>query len=289
MQNLHSMEHVMAAIAWIASYPKSGNTWLRFMLASYILRKPVSSVRDVHKLVPSAALPEGPLNNPHTDSQTPAASLSDHPGILPVKTHEMPGARSLLPHRATASKAIYIVRNPRDILLSGIRHFGFEYATEEARKLAEGFIEHRGLYPGRRKPEVGSWPENVLSWTTPARVRQHFPDITVLTIRYEDLRADTVGVLHRIIDFIGFDSVIPDCIQMSVEANSLENMRALEAKEKTPGLQRSPFGGKGVFVGQGLHNQSLCCIGHDVEAAYKRLIQHDKEFSQCARHFGYDG
>jgi hypothetical protein len=270
------MEHVMAAIAWIASYPKSGNTWLRFMLASYISRGPVGSVRDVHNLIPSA----GPLD------QAPL----DHPGVLPVKTHEMPGARSLLPYRSAAFKAVYIVRNPRDIILSGIRHFGLDYATEEARKLAAGFIEYRGLYPGRRKPEVGSWPENVLSWTTLAKVRQHFPDIAVLTVRYEDLRADTVGMLYRIIDFIGIESVIPDYVRMSVEASSLENMRALEAKEKTamPGSRRSPFGGKGVFVGQGLHNQSLRCIGNDIEDLYKQLIQDDKEFSQCVRDFGYD-
>lgn len=271
----------MTSVAWIASYPKSGNTWLRFMLTSYLLNVPVRSVRNVNAVIPIVDGIAGHRSVLAADRQDP----------LLVKTHQVPGAKAMEPYQPCASKAVYLVRNPRDILLSHIRHAGAQPDGAEARDLATEFIAHQGMPLWREKFEIGSWPENVRDWTTPATVRRYFPGIDVLTVRYEDMRADPEGTLHQILCFLDFGPpVIPQDVHRAVQHNSLENMRALEDKERSesPGRPFSPFGSRGQFVGQGLHNQSLSGLGADVEAEFGRLAQ-DPDFAACAQQFGYAG
>lgn len=283
----------MASIAWIASYPKSGNTWLRFMLTSYLLKEPIKSVRDVNQMIPDIGRMKRRDGNVPPERQVARPSLPlDRPGTLLVKTHDMPSTQSLLPYRSATAKIVYLVRNPRDIILSHIRQAGAEGSREESRKLAKDFIASHGMSSGQRGIlEMGSWPENVLGWTVPAKARQYFPDAEVLTVRYEDMRAKPAEKLRQIVEFLDLGTAITaEEIQRAVEVNSLADMRALEIKERSavPGMGRSPFGSRGTFVGQGLHNQSLASLGDDVEAEYRQLVQSGEEFSQCARMFGYD-
>lgn len=266
----------MAAVNWITSYPKSGNTWLRFMLVSYFSKEPVQTasrsglntlVPPVGGVGPGGSRPAGPGDG----------TLLKDPLLL--KTHALPDASVLEPFRSDTTKAVYIVRNPRDIILSLIRFVGMERGTGQARNLALSFIESQGMLSVNAEKEWGGWPQHVLAWTTPETVRQHLPGIDVLPVRYEDMRADAEGTLITILDFLGLgDPIVPEDVARAVESSSLERMRELEAAET---------GGKGHFMGEGLHNQSLASVGEDIEQAYATLVEADNDFSRCVRKFGY--
>jgi hypothetical protein len=267
----------MRPVNWIASYPKSGNTWLRFMLASYITKEPVTSVkpRKLNSLIPAVG----------GASRNRDAFSADRTGPLLVKTHSLPGASAVEPFRADTSKAVYLVRNPRDIILSLIGHAGLDRGSEKAHGVAEEFITNHGIPLAGSEWEWGNWPQSVLGWTSPAAVRRYFPDADVLTVRYEDMRADPAATLYRIVDFLDFgEPVDQQAVGRAVQSSALENMRALEARKLSDSARPKP-----VRVGQGRHGQSLTCLGPGIEEAYQQLFQDDNDFSIAARQFGYDG
>ena len=267
----------MTSVNWIASYPKSGNTWLRFMLASYITKEPVTSVKSkkLNSLIPAIG----------GASKNRDALLADRAGPLLAKTHSLPGARAVAPFRSDTRKAVYLVRNPRDIILSLIGHAGLERGSMKAHSVAEEFIANRGIPLSGSAWEWGNWPQSVLGWTSPAAVRRYFPDAHVLTVKYEDMRTDPTAALHRIVDFLDLGQPVDsEAVERAVESSALENMRALEAKKLNDSGKAKP-----VRVGQGRHSQSLACLGSDIEEAYRQLFQNDNDFSLTARQFGYDG
>lgn len=267
-------------VNWIASYPKSGNTWLRFMLASYLTGTPVSSVRTkvLNQMIPAVGgmvrngIPEG-----HLDP-------------LMVKTHSLPGTRAVAPFAEATRSAVYLVRNPRDVMLSILRHSGAKPGTEQARQFGLSFVAHRGLPQLTDEFEWGSWPQSVRAWATPDKVRAHFPDIDVLVVRYEDMRAEPTAALHKILDHVGAGPVDPERLAAAVASTSMDSLRTLEQSGEgkiSPDQRDGAFRAKGSFVGQGRHNQSLAHLGEDVEEAYQQLLATDEEFSACVREFGY--
>jgi hypothetical protein len=275
----------MDGISWIASFPRSGVTWLRCMLTSYITGAPIDIFEDLQSNVPDL---ESMLQNadiPPFDAKRPVL----------VKTHYMADVPILGVYREATVKAVYLVRNPRDVLLSLIRMMGISQDdVESCRKVAEHFIVNEGSpgFPKSARPSgkaLGSWPINVRTWTESAKER--FPNADVLAMRYEDLRADPVGRFREIVEFLDIGRPVNlDDIRSAVERNTLERMREVEERGKVqaPGLMRGGAARKGLpFVGEGKHGQSLSFMGDDIEAAYRELLTGDSEFAYYAKQFGY--
>lgn len=267
----------MPPVTWLASYPKSGNTWTRLLIAYYLRED----------LVP---LGPRPLANavakfiPHFTSLLQAGQLvpPDHTGPLIIKTHHMPGDDDLRPYESITRKVISLVRNPRDVIPSAARH---EQVPEDKHaKFAMDFIEHRGNPTWTMKD--GTWLSSVQEWNDPVRIKELFPKADLLTVRYEDLRADTAGWLHRILEFLDLgEPVDSNRVKYVVEKTALERLRKEEAQHRAglPESDRPPF----PFFGDGLQNQSLAVYGDEVEAAYLKLIEEDAEFRACLQRFGY--
>ena len=196
----------------------------------------------------------------------------------------------LEPFRPDTSKAIYLVRNPRDVILSLVRHGGTEPGSDRARDMALAFIDKHGKLAVNAAKEWGSWPEHVQGWTTPATVRQYFPNVDVLVVQYEDMRADPVTTLHKIVTFLDLgEPVVAEDVARAVESTSMDRLRTMEQRESGAPRATSPYGRRGQFVGHGLNGQSLTRLGDDVEERYASLFSEDNEFSRCARQFGYTG
>jgi hypothetical protein len=250
------------------------------MLVSYLTKEPVTAAetRTLNTVIPA-------IGGLRDRREIPAGGT--HPILL--KTHAVPGASVLKPFRPGTSKAIYLVRNPRDIILSLVRHVTADDGNDQARALALAFIGKHGKLPVNAEKEWGSWPEHAQAWTTPATVRQHFPNIDVLVVRYEDMRADTVTTLHKIVTFLDLgEPVTDDDVVRAVESSSMNKMRTMEEREPS-GSSTSRYGRRGQFVGPGLSGQSLARLGDDVEERYANLFLDDNAFSRCARQFGYTG
>lgn len=183
----------------LASYPRSGVLWLRFLLL-HLLRDEVTLEAVAHQL-------------PYIGEHRLAARLLPRGGRL-MKTHE--------PYRKSYRRAVHLVRDPRDIVLS---YFSF---VRRAGRLTVGprddvsvaFNRFLDAFVKGHVDPFGPWPEHLQSWLGEAQRG----DADVLLVRYEDLRADPVGVLLRIAAWLGvaFDA---GRAAGAVERSGLDRMR----------------------------------------------------------------
>jgi len=185
----------------VVSYPKSGGTWLRFLIGNLIRPQTAVTFANIEATAPSI------YHNP------------DH------RLRQAPRSRILKSHEAFFSRhgrVIYLVRDPRDIAVSyyhyliKFREIPEDYPIVEyvPRFMREEFDAH-----------YGPWDEHVLSWL---RMRQGDPRF--LLLRYEDLLRTPEDELARIARFIGIE-VDERRVQQAIELSSADRMRALEKKQ----------------------------------------------------------
>jgi len=249
-------------VVWLASYPKSGNTYIRMLLHAYLFGKSQDTeevgrrIPDIHQL-----LSQNKVLEDRGDQQTF------------VKTHFCFSANH--PYADTTAGCIYILRNPRDVLLSNARYLGADGNPDNLRKFAIHFINNFGVQHWRQM-NMGSWPEHLASWLYSAnRLPQIF-------IKYEDLRTDTANALKRVIRFLG-EEADESRIQAAVENCAIDKARKLEMEEKKQGRKNIyvDLPNNASFVGEGKIAQSLAFIGDDVEALYQ------EKFGRLVPLFGY--
>lgn len=262
---------------WLASYPKSGNTWVRFLLANYFLGE-VRSSRDVAKAIPDL----------HVKGQYPplAPWLTPARGHLLAKTH-----LALTPaHPGVDQTAafIYIIRHPKDVLLSSLNHRRLE--GEEPVKALGPFSDAQyvrlfidgGGDPIWREMGYGTWKSHAESWLTGQRVPH-------LCLRYEELRADPALHLRAMLGFLGEPSDEARLAQ-AVKRSSFEQLRALEIREKHQGASHGVFAGdrssmkKGIFfMNKGKTGQTLGALGPGLDEAF------GKRFDAAIREYRLGG
>jgi|SRR5579872_618877 len=182
---------------FLVSFPKSGNTWTRFLIANLVHPEIQATFANIHELVPD---PDG----------TSKKIFDRMPRPRIIKSHEC--------FDPTYPRVIYIVRDPRDVVLSQYHYhrkrlkFGDEYPIEQ-------FVNR--FLRGETCPH-GSWGENVSTWLMTRRKDPRF-----LLLRYEDMISDTPRELAKISEFLGIHPA-PQQIQQAVERSSADRMRALE-------------------------------------------------------------
>src|SRR5580704_577397 len=232
-------------IWWLASYPKSGNTWLRAILATLVLGKAV----DINAMA---------FLGPHAASRSrfdralgiDSAILSDHQELnlrprvyeilaaeaerpLYCKTHDAclptPAGEPLFPAAATRG-AVYVVRDPRAVAVSSV-HFMARSIGETIAAMdnpAEIFAgSPRRLSQHLRQPLL-RWCEHVESW-----LAAPFP---MHLMRYEDMLADPHAAVLAMAEFLGLP-VSGATVAMAVEATSFSR---LQAQERGAGFAESP-------------------------------------------------
>ena len=224
----------MGKIVWLASYPNSGNTWLRAFLHNYITQP--DSPHSIDKLadfsVPEAAAaffhkPGEALTTEAPQRlrpQVPAHLTTLHADLVFAKTHNANLAIHNIPlctPEQTAG-AIYIIRDPRDAALS--------YAAFLGKSVDEiiTFMASQGAANRANSQQVfeylASWSTHITSWASAK---------TTFLVRYEDLRADPTKHFGRIIHFLGGDPE-PARLQRAIEFSAFDE---LAAQERNNGYQ----------------------------------------------------
>jgi hypothetical protein len=257
-------------ILWIASYPKSGNTWVRFLLANY-LAGPVASSADVEAAVPGL--------DPGRDIAPLLAARSP----LCIKTH-FPW-RADHPHAEHTAGAIVVVRYPKDILLSNLNYHRLVHGSDEGftdQTYARAFIAAGGDPLWMQKHGYGTLEDHVGSWLDAPGVPRHH------LVRYEDLMRDAAGELTRILAFMGVDPE-PTRVAAAAQRSTFERMRDLEVKEKSSGRATGVFPGAAprpgwsrLFVSAARVGSSLASIGPGFDAAF------EDRFGPLMRRLGYE-
>jgi hypothetical protein len=214
----------MAGIYWLASYPKSGNTWLRFLACNLVFGE-VKSAAALNQLAP--------------DLHEAGASFEPPDQPLLMKTHYCYSSQLRFADRTAA--AVYVLRDPADVLVSNFHYSvrsgspGGEQAERFDRYL-DAFIAARGD-PRWIRMGMGSWEENARSWIGQ---RQRFP---VLLIRYEELLADGARVAGQLCQALGITRDTA-AVAAALEHSSFERMRQIEEsdiRERRVGIFYKPY------------------------------------------------
>ncbi len=230
---------------WLASYPKSGNTWMRIALLS--LRDGGAEVkvdrlkRDIgvflamrHRLDMLLDIDSSDLAPEETLLLRPKIyDLFDlaNEKVLVWKVHDCwektPDGAAMFPAEATAA-AIYLVRDPRDVAVSYAHYFGVDIdkaietmADRSYRVAAKTDSCHFHL------PQTySSWSEHVLSWIDRS-------GLSPLVLRYEDMVADMGLALRQVSDLLGWTSSAA-AIEGAVASTRFDR---LQAQERAVGFQ----------------------------------------------------
>jgi hypothetical protein len=239
----------MPGILWLASYPKSGNTWMRVFLANLILDEPaplpLKRINEVCSSEPNevwfrplvskpvSELSEKRIAALRVKAQERAASLNRN--ILPMKTHSLYGKDHGYPTISAKASigVIYILRDPRDVAISAADHYGLTLDQAIA-MMADRTSRGRGM-PGNTVHELmGGWSDHVRSWLR----WKHTP---MLVLRYEDMLADPLGQLGMVARKLGI-AQDEARIRRAVEFSSFKTLQKQEAEsgfiEKSVNSQR---------------------------------------------------
>ncbi|GAB3123880.1 sulfotransferase domain-containing protein [Novispirillum itersonii] len=277
----------MQGLYWLASYPRSGNTWLRLMLDSYqrgggaVDINALSWASQMSGLMYSRSFADDVLGV-STGDLTPAEVLALRPTVLravcgraagPValKTHDMrlrlPGGDWLLPADVTLG-GVCLVRDPRDVALSLARLL--DCPVERAIAVMAEPGHRRGASVRRQGGQLvtllGSWSEHVASWLDPH-------PFAVAVIRYEDMRRDPATALGTLLPHLGYP-VDPGRVAAAVAETALETLRRQEAENGfSENLSRNRFFGAGAVGGwrSGLTAVQADRICRDHGAVMRRL------------------
>lgn len=220
----------MSGIYWLASYPKSGNTWLRLLLHSYVAGGVVVDI--------NATAPEGWSVNGRTQFDeaiglaasdlTDAEILAWWPSALQKWAQARPKPAYLKTHAMGAPweftlGAVYLVRDPRDVVLSLARHAACSLDAAIEIMGTRDKLMNRSRYRLQRHllQSWGSWSQNVESWLAPTPFPIHI-------LSYEAMRADPAAALSGLLPALGFP-VDPAAVEAAVAATALETLRAQEA------------------------------------------------------------
>jgi hypothetical protein len=182
---------------FIVSYPRSGNTWTRFLVANLLHPEEPATFANIEHLVPDS----------EAQSSRYLRRVS-RPRVIKSHQHFDPRYR----------RVIYVVRDPRDVALSyydferKYRHIDDAYPLQN---YVSDFVCGRLSSAG-----WGTWGENVGSWLSTRRGRKDF-----LLLRYEDMLANPVLEVAKIAAFFGIEA---ERVRGAVERSSAQRMRGLE-------------------------------------------------------------
>jgi Sulfotransferase domain len=227
----------MSGIYWLASYPKSGNTWLRALLTNY--RRDSDEPATLDELegsgaflretfddcagIESANLTQQQIEHYRPGVYERLAAESTEPLFL--KIHDAytynADSRPIISKRATAG-VIYLIRNPLDVAVSYAYH-----RNEAIDKTIRVMSRPDAMLAGSDRPNdhlpqrVLSWSGHICSWVDEA-------DLNVHIVRYEDMVRQSVAVFTAIVRFAGLD-VDADRVRKAVAFSCFEQLQAQEA------------------------------------------------------------
>ena len=248
----------VAGICWLASYPKSGNTWLRAFLANLfsgpgLPDRPVpinelnrySLADDFYSRYQDAAggkaemLTEEELLRLHPKMHETFATASDD--TVFVKTHNAFIAVNDIPlitPTATAG-AIYVVRNPLDVAVSYASHFQIplDLAVQQLCDPSNSLPPSDGLM----RRYLGSWSGHLRSWT-------RVPCLRLQLVRFEDMARRPLQAFGSVVSFLGLPEE-PARIERAVQFSSFDELRK---QEEESGFEEARPDGAARFFRQGI-------------------------------------
>ena len=227
-------------IIWLASYPKSGNTWIRTFISSIIFSKDgISNFNNLEKITqyPMRRHFHNLLENFQNINEIKKNWIISQDKmnldnkIKFLKTHHVNckiGSDSFT-NLDNTKGVIYIVRDPRNVITSIKNHFSLN-SYDEAKKFIFdeyrwlGFVGNDNKIRDNKLPTlISSWNINYKSWKNMSK--------NFLLIRYEDLLMDPDKEFAKIVKFL--NSILnikfnKNIITEAIKTSSFDNLKKLE-------------------------------------------------------------
>jgi aryl sulfotransferase len=236
----------MSKITWLASYPKSGNTWFRVFLTNYL--KEDGQPADINKLSianfsdrqwwddalgwNTSDFTEEAISDARFDIQDSIAARSLQNPIF--KTHDSfldSRSKIRLFSPAAIRGSIYIVRNPLDVALSFANHMNqpVDVAIKKMNNMDARLADNSAATRPQLTQSLGNWSWHVTSWADS-------PDSKVHVMKYEDMLAQPALTFTRACEFIGLP-LDDQKIQRALEYSKFET---LKGQEEISGFREKP-------------------------------------------------
>ncbi len=234
-------------IIWLASYPKSGNTWMRILLSNYNSRgtEPVS----INAINTDGIASSRPLFDQMVGVDSTSLTFEEIDALRPevyellaakterlqyIKVHDaytlLPDGRPLI--TSTDSKAVYIVRDPLDIVPSLANHTG-DSISETVRFMCD----EGSCFSCSKKKFSSQLRQKLLTWSGHVESYLEQKAMDVLVIRYEDMQVDTAAEFEKVLHFCGV-SVDKERLRKAVGYSDFKQLKKQE--EKDGFKERSP-------------------------------------------------
>ena len=234
-------------IVWIASYPKSGNTWIRSLLSSYLYSE--DGVFNFNLLKQIKQFPSKiylkPFLKDFSDIENVSnfwISAQDRINILEnkitfLKTHSAlcTLGKNSFTNKKNTKAIIYVVRDPRNVITSISNHYdktqedSFNFMINKNKMIVDDYFggENFGI-----ATVLGSWADHYKSWTNTKIA-------PLLIIKYEDLLSNTLKTFEKILNFLSkFTEIELNKTKIINSVNSCD-FKILADKEKKEGFFES--------------------------------------------------
>ncbi len=228
----------MGNLLWIASYPKSGNTWMRAFIENYLQNR--AQAVDINRLLKlSSAEARADRFNSFIEEGKRSTDLSTEEicsirplvhahiarqakGTVFVKTHNFLGEYKGFPlhNSSVTSGAIYMVRNPLDVVVSMANYF--DYPADEAIDYMAEEMTGTPNEPENVPQIISSWSSHVQSWTGK-------PENQILILRYEDMLVNPLKEFRKVVSFLG-QPRDPVRLKKAIRFSAFDQMKAQERK-----------------------------------------------------------
>ena len=212
-------------IFWIASYPKSGNTWLRALISSYFFSEDgnfnKSLINNIDQFPEKIHFDGFSYDKKNITDTTKfwikaQEKINKDKKIRFFKTHNIFGEINKEPftNNKNSIACIYIVRDPRNVITSLKNHYELSYDE------AFNFItnDRRYIYDQHKKEDysdfqfIGSWKTNFQSW-------KYQKEVPLKFVKYENLLKNTYSTSFEIIEFV--NNILKK--EIKVDKKKLEN------------------------------------------------------------------
>jgi hypothetical protein len=245
----------MAKIIWLASYPKSGNTWIRALLVNYLQNslKP-ADINRLTDLIASSRTLFDEWAGVESSSLDNAVIERLRPGVYRCMARELNKTNYVKVHDAwgltdqgggvfpadITGGVIYILRNPLDMAASLANHYDTSIEEAVDHLCDPGFaLSKRKDEPSRQlMQKMGTWSDHVGSWLDRSGLPVHL-------VRYEDLKRDPDCFFGEVVRFCGlpWDE---ERVKRAVAFSDFSELRGQEqSNDFCERLSQTPFFRKG--------------------------------------------
>ena len=273
-------------ITWIASYPKSGNTWVRSLISTYLYGEDGIFNFDLLKRIEQfpnkrnlefffkdiSNLTLNKVSEYWIPAQERMNLVNDN---IFLKTHSALCSveNNAFTNKSNTQAVIYIVRDPRNVITSLSNHFSMN--LEEAYSFMINtkqllLNEQLGKYATLSNTVLGSWADHYNSWNNPKLS-------PILFIKYEDLIKNTQETLIKILTFLSkFMDIEINNEKIKTTVNSC-SFSTLSKKEKEEGFPEAAYAKKNKkkvnFFNLGEKNNWKDLLSKDIEVKISNFFE----------------